>query len=170
MGGVDTDPAEKHHANLITDAWSNYLNDPSIKGFVGNIKPVRQWERQLRWKDTPQFIMNNPNGFCFISSNWMAEWELFIEGWKTEPPLHTTIDQITLFSSILQLNSMRTNPFYLSSTDNFMIISNDTWNYISKVYIVHGNRITEGISTMSLFFYINLSEMTLFSIKYNMYR
>jgi hypothetical protein len=145
VGGVDTDPAEQYHANMIADAWSDYLNDQSMKELVSITKPIRQWERQLRWKDTPQFIMNNPNGFCFISSNWMAEWEMFVEGWKTEPPLHTPIDQTTLLASVIQLDSVGGNPFYLSSTDNVMIISNDTWNYISKVYPVKGNRITEGM-------------------------
>jgi hypothetical protein len=146
VGGVDTDPAEQYQANRVTDSWSNYLNNQSMKDLVLKIKPVRQRERQIRWKDTPQFIMNNPNGFCFISSNWMAEWEMFVEGWKTEPPLHIPIDQTTLLSSVTQLNSVGANPFYLSSTNNVMIISNDTWDYISQVYTVKGNRITEGMA------------------------
>ncbi|KAI9358136.1 hypothetical protein BD770DRAFT_321264, partial [Pilaira anomala] len=100
----------------------------------------RQIERQLRWKDTPQYIMKSD--FCFISSNWMVEWEMFVEGWKTERP-SVTIDQTQLLLLVIGLNREGTNPFYLHSNDSVMIISSQTWEYLSRNYQIKGNKITE---------------------------
>lgn len=97
-------------------------------------------ERKQRWQDTPQYIMKSK--FCFISSNWMAEWEMFVEGWKTNRPSNM-IDQTQLLSSATGLNRMGTNPFYLNSNDNVMIISSQTWDYLSCQYKVKGEKITE---------------------------
>ncbi|KAI8644489.1 hypothetical protein BD408DRAFT_340397 [Parasitella parasitica] len=123
--------------------WSKCLYPEQVEK-VNHIKSIRQVERQLRWNDTPQFIMNNPKGYCFITSSWMAEWEMFLEGWTTEPPT-AVIDQTILLSSIAQLSSVRSNPFYLHSADSVMIISKDTWDYISQHYSVNGQQITKGI-------------------------
>lgn len=103
------------------------------------LKAKRQIERRLRWQDTPQFIMRDK--FCFISSSWMGKWEMFIEGWRTLPP--DRIDQTQLLSSIIGLNRVGTNPFYLTSNNGVMIVSNQTWEYISKQYSVKGDKITE---------------------------
>lgn len=124
--------------------WSNHVHQIEGEKKINHIKSIRQYERQLRWKDTPRYIMNNPRGYCFIVSSWMAEWEMFVEGWTTEPPT-AIIDQTTLLSSVAQLNPVGANPFYLHSADSVMIISKDTWDYISKKYVVKGQQITEGI-------------------------
>lgn len=71
----------------------------------------------------------------------MAEWEMFIEGWKTAPP--GIIDQTQLLASVVGLNRVGTNPFYLNSNDNVMVISNKAWQYLSKQYSVKGDKITE---------------------------
>ena len=81
------------------------------------------------------------HGFCFINARWMAEWEMFIEGWRTLPP--SAIDQRGLLASVTSLNRVGTNPFYLNSNDNVMIISNKTWEYLSRQYKVKGSKLTE---------------------------
>lgn len=140
IGGVDSNPAEQYIASIITTAiqerfrCNNDLRDYSI-----GLRLVRQFERQLRWQDTPRYIMNDE--FCFISSRWMADWEMFIEGWKTAPP--GIIDQTQLLASVVGLNRVGTNPFYLNSNDNVMVISNKAWQYLSKQYSVKGDKITE---------------------------
>jgi hypothetical protein len=87
--------------------------------------------------------MENIYGFCFISSTWMAEWEMFIEGWKTLPPSLCAIDQTQLLTSIVVIGSEQQNPFYLNSIDSVMIISSQTWDYLSSHYRVIGKKITE---------------------------
>ncbi|CAO0798920.1 unnamed protein product [Mucor circinelloides] len=152
IGGKETDPAEQYHATQITDMWSNYIytnNDLGRK--INHIRSIRQYERHLRWKDTPQYIMNNPAGYCFITSDWMAEWEMFVEGWTTDPP-STMIDQTSLLSSVASSSvivgtgsdgSDATSPLRLHSTESVMIISKDTWNHLAKHYSVKGQQITE---------------------------
>ncbi|CEP08152.1 hypothetical protein [Parasitella parasitica] len=132
IGGKETNPAEQYHAAKIIGMWSNCLYPEQVEK-VNHVKSIRQFERQLRWKDTPQFIINNPRGHCFITSSWMAEWEMFVEGWTTEPPT-AAIDQTILLSLVAKLDSIGPNPFYLHSADSVMIISKDTWDYISKHY------------------------------------
>ncbi|KAI7906813.1 uncharacterized protein BX663DRAFT_483493 [Cokeromyces recurvatus] len=152
IGGREADLAEQYQAQLITTLYANQLHHNTGSTTLSSLfddllalKTIRQYERQLRWKDTPQRIMNNPAGFCFISSSWMAEWEMFVEGWKTKPPIHVQIDQTSLLTSIAsQLNTKGVNLFHFNSFANVMIISNDTWDYLSKHYTVKGKQITEG--------------------------
>lgn len=73
----------------------------------------------------------------------MAEWEMFVEGWKTDPPFSSVIDQTQLLNSVVSLNRVGTNPFYLNSNDQVMIISSQTWDYISIQYRVKGKKIIE---------------------------
>ncbi|KAI9487476.1 MAG: hypothetical protein EXX96DRAFT_80919 [Benjaminiella poitrasii] len=150
IGSHEADRAEQHQAQLITEACVHHLHSAETSttlslSDIRALKSIRQYERQLRWKDTPQRIMNNPAGFCFISSSWMAEWEMFVEGWKTKPPIHVQIDQTKLLTSIAsQLNTKGINLFHLNSFANVMIISNDTWEYLSCHYKIKGKQITEG--------------------------
>lgn len=134
--------------------WSNYIYlDPDLDRKINRIRPIRQYERYMRWKDTPHYIMNNPRGYCFIASNWMSEWEMFIEGWTTDPP-SMMIDQTHLLSSVVSSSVVvgsgsshsSSSPSYLPSrsSESVMIISRDTWDYLAKHYSVKGQQITEG--------------------------
>lgn len=104
------------------------------------MRHIRQRERRQRWQDTPQYIMKGE--FCFISSTWMAEWEMFVEGWQTHRP-KGPINQDTLLTSIMSLNRVGTNPFYLNSNDLVMIISAQTWDYLVHEYGVQGEKISQ---------------------------
>jgi hypothetical protein len=150
---METNPAEQYLASIITTNWLNTVYGPNncMKQFILDYKLIRQTERNVRWKDTPQSIMNNKAGFCFISTTWMAEWEMFIEGWVTEPPNDVLIDQTNLLASVARFDSEDASPFSLTSVDDVMIISNETWDYISKKYQIKGKQITEG-KRKSLFF------------------
>lgn len=154
IGGKNADPAEQYHASKIADVWSNhiYQHDAAQRNKIHRIRQIRQFERYLRWKDTPQYIMSNPKGYCFITSSWVAEWEMFIEGWSTEPP-ETVIDQTSLLASVAQLSSSSTigakNPVNIHSADvrfedDVMVVSKDTWEYLCKHYSVKGQQITQG--------------------------
>ncbi|KAF1796418.1 hypothetical protein FB192DRAFT_1336380 [Mucor lusitanicus] len=115
--------------------WSNYIYlNHDLNRKISHIRSIRQYERYVRWKDTPHHIMNNPRGYCFITSNWMSEWEMFIEGWTTDPP-STMIDQTHLLSSV-------------ASSSSVMIISRDTWDYLAKHYSIKGQQITEGTNSI----------------------
>ncbi|KAI7889099.1 uncharacterized protein EV154DRAFT_424568 [Mucor mucedo] len=104
------------------------------------MRRIRQRERRQRWQDTPQYIMKSD--FCFISSTWMAEWEMFVEGWQTHRP-ERVIDQHGLLTSIMSLNRVGTNPFYLNSNDLVMIISGQTWDYLVREYGLRGEKISQ---------------------------
>ncbi|KAI9304166.1 hypothetical protein BJ944DRAFT_89670 [Cunninghamella echinulata] len=123
--------------------WELKLHDQypyQLKDKILELRTKRRYERYLRWKDTPQRIINN--GYCFISASWMKEWELFIEGRVTYPPTRTLDnDQWRLSDGSLQL-SIHFNPFSSNSSD-LMIISVQTWDYLIKNYKVKGNQITE---------------------------
>ncbi|CAO3635512.1 unnamed protein product [Mucor fragilis] len=161
VGGKETDPAEQYHATKITNMWSNYVFlDHGLGRKINRIRSIRQYERYVRWKDTPHYIMNNPEGYCFITSNWMSEWEMFIEGWTTDPP-STMIDQTNLLTSVVSSSvvvgtgssSAASSPSHPSShsAESVMIISRDTWNYLAKHYSVKGPQITEGNRITCLF-------------------
>ncbi|GAA5798522.1 hypothetical protein HPULCUR_003926 [Helicostylum pulchrum] len=137
IGGLDSHPAEQYVASQITLQWVHHFKQDIS---VLNTRKYRQIERQLRWKDTPQHIMKGD--FCFISSDWMVEWEMFVEGWKTTRP-SLLIDQTQLLSLVVGLNQEGTNPFYLHSNGSVMIISSQTWDYLSRHYNVKGKKITE---------------------------
>lgn len=141
--------------------WSNYVFlDHGLGRKINRIRSIRQYERYVRWKDTPHYIMNNPEGYCFITSNWMSEWEMFIEGWTTDPP-STMIDQTNLLTSVVSSSvvvgtgssSAASSPSHPSShsAESVMIISRDTWNYLAKHYSVKGPQITEGNRITCLF-------------------
>lgn len=67
---------------------------------------------------------------------------MFVEGWKTKPPYRSTIDQTQLLT-VVSLNGVGTNPSYLNANDHVMIISNQTWDYLSDHYAIQGKKITE---------------------------
>lgn len=126
--------AEQYMAEKMSLQWSQY------DVLQQTMRRIRQRERRQRWQDTPQYIMKTE--FCFISSTWMAQWEMFVEGWKTSRPTDI-IDQTQLVLSVIRLNRVGTNPFYLNSNDNVMIISSHTWDYLAGQYKVQGEKITQ---------------------------
>lgn len=67
---------------------------------------------------------------------------MFVEGWKTKPPYRSTIDQTQLLT-VVSLNEVGTNPSYLNANDHVMIISSQTWDYLSDHYTIQGKKITE---------------------------
>lgn len=113
-----------------------------LKTKILKLRTKRRYERFLRWKDTPQYILNNSKGYCFISTRWMEEWEQFIEGTVTYPPTDILDnDQWRLSDGTLK-SSIHFNPFSSTSSD-LMIISTQIWDYLTKNYTVKGNQITE---------------------------
>lgn len=101
----------------------------------------RQYERWLRWRDTPSHIVLNPRGFCFVSARFMWEWERFIEGWRTDPPLEETINGE--HHRAWSQSDIRFDPFLPEATD-LLMVSTETWEYLEKAYVVAGPMITEG--------------------------
>ncbi|KAI8876762.1 hypothetical protein K501DRAFT_307881, partial [Backusella circina FSU 941] len=103
---------------------------------------IRQLERSIRRKDTLHFIMSSGK-CCFVSSAWMTAWEMFIEGWETDPPKEA-IDQTGILDALAS-DRICANPFYLhASNKDVLVISKSTWDYISSKYRVNGKMITEG--------------------------
>ncbi|CAO3626291.1 unnamed protein product [Cunninghamella blakesleeana] len=152
LGNTDSDPAEQYKTKMIMKEWeqqqqmhnnnNSSLQKNHLKMKILTLRTKRRYERFLRWKDTPQYILKNTKGYCFISARWMKEWEQFIEGTVTYPPTHLLDnDQWRLSDGTLQL-SLRFNPFSSTSSD-LMIISTQIWDYLTKNYTVKGNQITE---------------------------
>ena len=118
--------------------WDSVMNHDKNKI---EMRKRRQYERWLRWRDTPSHIVLNPRGFCFVSARFMWEWERFIEGWRTEPPLEETINgEHHAWSQ----SDIRFDPFLPEATD-LLMVSTETWEYLEKAYVVAGPMITEGM-------------------------
>lgn len=142
IGGIDANPAEQHYSEGIISKWLNALYETPMKQHVLKHKSIRQLERKVRWKDTPLSILKSEQPFCIISSTWMTAWELFVEGWVTENPVDEPIDQTRLRLALTRLND--NNSDERPVLDTIMIISHETWDYLSQHYQVKGSPITEG--------------------------
>ncbi|KAI9255685.1 hypothetical protein BDA99DRAFT_148423 [Phascolomyces articulosus] len=104
----------------------------------------------------------NPKGFCFVSAQFMWEWERFIEGWRILPPTDenmTLNNQHHLLDSgsnneqqQQETNRIRFDPFLPESTD-LHIVSHETWEYLCQHYNRGGPKITKGNKKVVIIFY-----------------
>ncbi|KAI9492394.1 hypothetical protein BDB00DRAFT_828826 [Zychaea mexicana] len=152
LGGNGADPAERYYASLISTHWINkvYLDSTFIEDLLV-LRSRRQYERWIRWQDTPTRIVMSPRGFCFVSAQFIWEWERFIEGWRILPPVDE--DATVVGSNIhihsrqeqqegVELSPLRFDPFLPESTD-LHIVSHETWDYLSQNYSMTGPKITK---------------------------
>ncbi|KAI8149583.1 hypothetical protein BJV82DRAFT_662871 [Fennellomyces sp. T-0311] len=144
LGGKDMNPAEQYYALVISNHWANsiFVNPDILKGLLA-LRTRRRQERWIRWQDTPARIVMNPRGFCFVSAQFMWEWERFIEGWRTLPPLdeYLNLNQQQQDSDG-HLEATRFDPFLPEATD-LHIVSHETWEYLSQHYSTGGPKITK---------------------------
>ncbi|KAG0188177.1 hypothetical protein DFQ28_005298 [Apophysomyces sp. BC1034] len=134
--GKTADPAEQYHADKIGDLWTGATYESFALDKLAYLKRRRQHERHLRWQDTPRQVIQGGQ-FCFMSSEWIRGWEMFVEGWKTFPPDQKIDRQLWQYP-----NGMRRPSVCLRSAD-VVLVSNATWDYVSSIYGVIGSKITE---------------------------
>ncbi|KAI8333042.1 hypothetical protein BC941DRAFT_434950 [Chlamydoabsidia padenii] len=154
MGGFNSDPAEQHKTHQLLKQWllQIYTNPATLTLTHQNLlrqiialREKRRYERYLRWQDSPHHIMMGSQGLCFIPSQWMVHWELFVEGWRAIPPdipidhdhwrsMAATQDQVPL--------SINFSPSPSQSSD-LVVVSHQTWSYLVSNYPMVGCPITE---------------------------
>ena len=116
----------------------------------------------------------NPKGFCFVSAQFMWEWERFIEGWRRLPPVDENItlsdrrfleNNNNSHSNDGRQDRIRFDPFLPESTD-LHIVSHETWEYLCQHYNVGGPKISKGkkiyICEEILYIYIYMYQIFLF--------
>ncbi|KAI8061674.1 hypothetical protein BC940DRAFT_310115 [Gongronella butleri] len=142
VGGNETDPAEQFKADAVLSTWvGNMYADTLTRNDVLKLRAKRRLERGLRWTDTPKYIMQQDTCF-FISSRWMADWELFVEGWSRDPP-SDPIDHDHLRLQDGSLNpAISFSPFAPDMTD-LVVVSPRTWQYLVAHYILNGRPIAQ---------------------------
>ncbi|KAI9315955.1 hypothetical protein BX666DRAFT_1859842 [Dichotomocladium elegans] len=115
------------------------------------LRSRRQHERWLRWQDTPTRVVTCPRGFCFVSARFMWEWERFVEGWRTDPPLEEKINCDVAQTQAAALGpslDLRFDPFLPETTD-LLMVSTETWEYLLQTYSVAGPKISKGKDGLS---------------------
>ncbi|KAI8381285.1 uncharacterized protein BYT42DRAFT_644104 [Radiomyces spectabilis] len=142
LGGLDADPAEQYFASSICQQWSKALYSTETARYINSLREIRRYERYLRWADTPQRMIKDEEGFRFVTADWIVQWELFIEGWRTAAPEQKIDHQPYRVKNGSIRLSVRFNPYSVDTTD-VVIVSTKTWSYLIERYGIEGHAITE---------------------------
>ncbi|ORX52771.1 hypothetical protein DM01DRAFT_1383933 [Hesseltinella vesiculosa] len=143
VGGDESDPAEQSKVEQVVDVISKgFYETAAVEAQVRQLRVQRRLERDLRWQDTPKYILQHLDQCHFISSRWMACWERFVEGWTLRPPAEPiNHEHLRLPDGSLDPD-VSFSPFAPDMTD-LVIISPRTWHYLERHYTVLGSSISQ---------------------------